>query len=179
MKIYTIGHSTRSFDEFLGLLREHEVERLADIRRYPGSRRFPHFSKDSLAVSLPREGIAYVHVPELGGRRKPRPDSPNAAWRNEQFRAYADHMSTSEFREAVDGLLASPLRTAVMCAEAVPWRCHRNLLSDELVRRGVDVVHILSPGSTRLHQLTPDAKIEGDHVVYPASDQRELGFDKL
>lgn len=179
MKLYTIGHSTRSFEELVGLLREHGVERLADIRRYPGSRRYPHFSRDSLEVTLPAEGIAYLHVPELGGRRKPRPDSPNTAWRNEQFRAYADHMSTAEFRDAVDSLLASPVRTAVMCAEAVPWRCHRNLLSDELVRRGIEVVHILSPGATRLHQLTPDAKIEADHVVYPASDQRELGFGKL
>jgi uncharacterized protein (DUF488 family) len=179
MTIYTIGHSTRPFEELVGLLREHAVERLADIRRYPGSRRHPHFSRDALAAALPDLGIAYVHFPELGGRRKPRPDSPNTAWRNAQFRAYADHMSTPGFREAVDSLLASPLVTAVMCAEAVPWRCHRNLLSDELVRRGLEVVHILSPGATRLHQLTPDAKIENDHVVYPAGGQKKLGFDKL
>src|ERR1041385_6937797 len=115
MRIYTIGHSTRTLDELISLLREHDIQRLADIRRYPGSRRYPHFSKESLEKTLP---IAYVHVPELGGRRKPLPDSPNNAWRNEQFRGYADYMSTREFAEALDTLLDSDLRTAIMCAEA-------------------------------------------------------------
>ena len=166
MRIYTIGHSTRALEELVALLREHGIERLADIRRYPGSRRYPHFSRDALEVSLPERGIEYVHIPELGGRRKPEGTSPNTALRNEQFRAYADHMASDEFRSAVDGLLAgvrpsrpqppgvSPggnddrprrpigagetpaLRTAVMCAEAVPWRCHRNLLSTSQPRRG-------------------------------------------
>lgn len=167
MKVYTIGHSTRELDELVALLRENGIERLADIRRYPGSRRYPHFSRDSLAAALPQAGIEYVHVPRLGGRRKPREDSPNTAWRNEQFRAYADHMSSDEFREAVDALLASDRLTAVMCAEAVPWRCHRNLLSDELVRRGIEVVHILGAGQTKTHEMNPHARAEEGHLIYP------------
>ncbi|HEY2092653.1 MAG TPA: DUF488 domain-containing protein [Thermoanaerobaculia bacterium] len=172
--LFTIGHSTRSLDELVALLRENGVERLADIRRYPGSRRYPHFSRDALSRSLPEHGIEYVHVPELGGRRKPLPDSPNKAWRNEQFRAYADHMGTDEFRTAVDALLASPKRTCVMCAEAVPWRCHRNVLADDLTRRGIEVVHILGAHSIQRHVLNPHARIEGDRVVYPDSDQGTL-----
>ncbi|MGZ7041244.1 MAG: DUF488 domain-containing protein [Thermoanaerobaculia bacterium] len=164
-QVFTIGHSTRSLEELVVLLREQGIERLADIRRYPGSRRFPHFSRESLEKALP---VAYVHVPALGGRRKPLPDSPNTGWRNDQFRAYADHMATAEFRSAVDELLASPLRTAVMCAEAVPWRCHRNLLSDELVRRGIEVIHILGPGKTQPHEINPMARVEGNHLIYPA-----------
>jgi len=174
MPLYTIGHSTRSLEELLALLRENGVERLADIRRYPGSRRYPHFSRDALSQSLPEQGIEYIHVPELGGRRSPLRDSPNTAWRNPQFRAYADHMGTDEFRAAVDKLLASPKRTCVMCAEAVPWRCHRNLLSDDLTRRGVEVIHILGPGSVKPHSLNPHARIAGDKVVYPDSDQGTL-----
>jgi uncharacterized protein (DUF488 family) len=168
MKTHTIGHSTRPLEDFIALLRDHGVERLADIRRYPGSRRYPHFSRDALAVSLPAHGIAYIHVPELGGRRHPAADSPNTALRNEQFRAYADHMASHEFRIAVDALLALEGRTAVMCAEAVPWRCHRNLLSDELLRRGVEVAHIIGRGEAKRHEMSPMARIEGDHLVYPA-----------
>ncbi len=173
MRIYTIGHSTRDLEELVELLGQNGVERLADIRRYPGSRRYPHFSRESLAEELPRRGIDYVHMPELGGRRKPRRDSPNSAWRNEQFRAYADYMSTDEFRGAVDALVASPKTTAIMCAEAVPWRCHRNLVSDELMRRGIEVVHILGPASTRKHEMNPNARVEEGHLVYPA-EQGEL-----
>src|SRR5436190_24023449 len=121
-RIFTIGHFTRPLDEFIALLRENGIERLADIRRYPGSRRYPHFSRESLAATLPQVGIEYVHVPALGGRRQPREDSPNTAWRNEQFRAYADHMASDEFRETVDALLANDKVTAVMRAEAVPWK---------------------------------------------------------
>jgi len=167
-RIYTIGHSTRSLDELVALLREHAVRRLADIRRYPGSRRYPHFSRDALQVSLPEHGIEYVHIPELGGRRRASADSPNMALRNEQFRAYADHMTSDEFRNAVDGLLALEGRTAVMCAEAVPWRCHRNLLSDELLRRGCEVVHILGRGQAKRHEMSPEARVVGDRLVYPA-----------
>lgn len=168
MNIYTIGHSTRPLEELIALLREHGVERLADIRRYPGSRRHPHFSRDALAISLPEHGIEYVHVPELGGRREPASDSPNTALRNEQFRAYADHMATVEFRAAVDALLSHQGRAAVMCAEAVPWRCHRNLLSDELLRRGAEVLHIIGRGEAKRHEMSPPARVEGDHLVYPA-----------
>jgi uncharacterized protein (DUF488 family) len=173
-RIYTIGHSTRTLDAFTELLRMNGVERLADIRRYPGSRRYPHFSREALAESLPREGIAYVHMPELGGRRKPAPDSPNGAWRNDQFRAYADYMATREFAGAIDELLAFEEPTAIMCAEAVPWRCHRNLVSDDLVRREIDVLHIIDGGEPGAHKLNPMARAEGDHLVYPSESQRAL-----
>jgi len=167
MRIWTIGHSTRSLDELIQLLREHDIERLADIRRYPGSRRYPHFSRENLARTLP---IAYVHMPELGGRRKPLPDSPNTGWRNEQFRAYADYMATPEFASAIDALLASNQRTAIMCAEAVPWRCHRNLVADELTRRGHEVIHIIGPGSSQKHVLNPMARVVGEHLEYRTED---------
>jgi uncharacterized protein (DUF488 family) len=166
VRIYTIGHSTRTLDELISLLKEDEIERLADLRRYPGSRRYPHFSRESLSVSLPQNGIEYVHVPDLGGRRKPRPNSPNTAWRNEQFRGYADYMSTPEFAKALDALLTSGLRTAIMCAEAVPWRCHRNLVADELTRRGHEVVHIIGPGPAQKHVMNPMARVVDDHLVY-------------
>jgi uncharacterized protein (DUF488 family) len=177
MTVFTIGHSTRALEELLALLHEQGITRLADIRRYPGSRRYPHFSSEALSGSLPAAGIEYIHMPSLGGRRKPDPDSPNTFWRNEQFRAYADHMSSPEFRTAVDELLASERRTATMCAEAVPWRCHRNLLSDELVRRGLEVVHIIGPGAVQLHALNPAARIAGEHLIYPAeAEQQRIGF---
>jgi uncharacterized protein (DUF488 family) len=166
-RIYTIGHSTRTLLEFVRLLREHEVTRLADIRRYPGSRRHPHFAGESLAHSLPRAGILYEHFADLGGRRNPQKNSPNGAWENDQFRGYADHMATEAFQSAVDRLLESDAPTAIMCAEAVPWRCHRNLTSDELVRRGVEVIHILGSGSAQPHALNPMARIERDRVIYP------------
>jgi uncharacterized protein (DUF488 family) len=165
--LFTIGHSTRDLPDFLALLAENHIERLADIRRYPGSRRYPHFSRESLARVLPEHGIEYVHVPQLGGRREPRPDSPNTAWRNAQFRGYADHMGTDEFRVAVDKLLESPKCTAVMCAEAVPWRCHRNILADDLLRRGVEVIHILGPGSTTIHVMNPSAREVEGRLIYP------------
>jgi uncharacterized protein (DUF488 family) len=174
VQIFTIGHSTRELDEFVALLQENGVGRLADIRRYPGSRRYPHFSRESLAAELPRREIEYLHLPELGGRRKPAADSKNDAWRNDQFRAYADHMATSEFRDAVERLIASEKTTAYMCAEAVPWRCHRNLLSDELVRRGIEVIHILGIGQTSRHAMNGMARIEGDHLIYPADAQQRL-----
>jgi uncharacterized protein (DUF488 family) len=163
-RIYTIGHSTRTLDELVALLQEHGILRLADIRRYPASRRHPHFSRESLEQSLPFE---YVHFEDLGGRRTPAEDSRNGAWENDQFRGYADYMGTAGFRAAVDRLLDSERPTAVMCAEAVPWRCHRNLLSDELLRRGVEVIHIVGAGSAKPHTLSKMARIEGDCVVYP------------
>jgi uncharacterized protein (DUF488 family) len=166
-RIYTIGHSTRELHELIALLKETGVTRLADIRRFPGSRRYPHFSRESLAKSLPENGIAYEHFEDLGGRRNPLPESRNTALRNGQFRGYADYMATDEFRMAVDRLLDSDRTTAYMCAEAVPWRCHRNLLSDELVRRGLEVVHILGPHSRKMHELSGIAVIRGDHVEYP------------
>ncbi len=163
MKIYTVGHSTRSLDELVHLLRASGVKRLADIRRYPGSRRYPHFSRDSLAAELPKHGIAYVHMPELGGRRTPSKDSPNDALRNAQFRGYADYMATKEFAEGVDNLWD---RDAILCAEAVPWRCHRSFVADDLVRRGVEVVHILGPNDRRKHEMNALAHDAGGHLVY-------------
>ena len=163
-RIYTIGHSTRTLDELVALLQEHGVTRLADIRRHPGSRRHPHFSRESLERSLPFE---YIHFEDLGGRRKPAKDSRNTAWENEQFRGYADYMCTDEFRAAVARLLDSDCATSVMCAEAVPWRCHRNLLADDLVRRGVEVIHIVGAGSAHRHELSKMARIAGDRVLYP------------
>lgn len=174
MQIFTIGHSTRELDEFIALLGENGVTRLTDIRRYPGSRRYPHFSKEALDVELPQRGIEYVHLPELGGRRKPAADSKNDGWRSDQFRAYADHMATAEFTDAVERLIASEKTSAYMCAEAVPWRCHRNLLSDDLVRRGIEIIHILAPGKTSRHAMNDMARIEGDHLIYPAGAQQRL-----
>src|SRR5436309_7776084 len=168
-RIYTIGHSTRELYELIALLKENDVLRLADIRRFPGSRRYPHFSREALSKSLPENGIAYEHFEDLGGRRNPTDNSPNTALRNGQFRGYADYMATDEFRDAVDRLLDSDQTTAYMCAEAVPWRCHRNLLSDELVRRGVEVIHILGPHSRKNHELSKIALIRDDRVEYQAA----------
>src|SRR5438046_2493601 len=129
-QIWTIGHSTRAFDEFAALLQEQRIELLADVRLFPGSRRYPHFGKDQIEAALEREGIGYAHFPELGGRRKPQPDSPNTAWRNKAFQGYADYMWTDSFRQGIERLmkLADERRTAVMCAEAVWWSCHRSLI---------------------------------------------------
>ena len=166
-RIYTIGHSTRTADELALLLAHHGVSRLADVRRYPASRRHPQFSRESLERFLPTRGIEYLHFEDLGGRRRPAKDSPNAAWENEQFRGYADYMATPEFHAAIDRLLDSDRPTAVMCAEAVPWRCHRNLLADELLRRGIEVLHITSSAPPTAHQLNPMARIDGGRVTYP------------
>ena len=163
-RIYTIGHSTRTLDELVALLQEQGVTRLADVRRYPVSRRHPHFSRESLEQTLPFE---YVHFEDLGGRRRPAKNSRNTAWANEQFRGYADYMCTDAFRAAIGRLLDSERATAVMCAEAVPWRCHRNVLADDLVRRGVEVLHIVGPGSAQPHKLSKMARIDGDCVIYP------------
>ena len=171
-RIYTIGHSTRTLAELAGLLKEHGVTRLADIRRFPGSRRHPHFSKESLEHNLPRAGVEYVHFEALGGRRRPLKKSRNMGWESEQFRGYADHMMSTEFREAIERLLASEKPTAVMCAEAVPWNCHRNVLSDDLVRRGIEVIHITAAGKSHPHRLNEMARIEGDAVVYPPEQGR-------
>jgi uncharacterized protein (DUF488 family) len=177
MFIHTIGHSTRTSDELLTLLGEYSINLLVDVRRYPGSKRYPHFSSEAMMQWLPEHGVAYLHMPELGGRRKPLPDSPNTAWRNEQFRAYADYMATDEFRAAIDKLivldesLGESQRVAVMCAEAVPWRCHRNLIADELTRRGIEVLHIISGQPAKTHVMNEHARVEGDHLVYPAEQQ--------
>ena len=167
--IHTIGHSTRAIDEFIALLTDHRIQQLADVRTIPRSRRHPQFSKEALSVSLPAAGIAYRHVAALGGLRKPRADSTNTAWRHEGFRGYADYMESSTFEQAVDDLLvwADAAPTAVMCAEAVWWQCHRQLIADALVARGVEVRHITSPKAAAAHTLTSFARVEGDRVSYP------------
>jgi uncharacterized protein (DUF488 family) len=169
MVLFTIGHSTRSFDEFVALLRAHGIMQLADVRTVPKSRRHPHFAKESLARELADAGIAYQHVPDLGGLRKPRPDSRNTAWRHSSFRGYADHMQTPAFANALDELLAwgAHAPTAIMCAEAVWWQCHRQLIADALVARGVEVRHIMSEGAAPAHRLTQFARVDHERVSYP------------
>ncbi len=167
--VYTVGHSTRSLEELVRLLRAHGVRRLVDVRSVPASRRYPHFAREALAASLPEAGIEYRWMKALGGRRRPRTDSPNGAWRNESFRGYADHMQTPEFEAALDELvtLASGSDLAVMCAESMPWRCHRWLIGDALVARGVEVVDVLAEDEARPHRLTTFARVEGERVTYP------------
>lgn len=169
-RLWTIGHSTRSHEAFLLLLQSHDIQRLIDIRRYPGSRRFPHFHSAALAKSLPLAGIRYDDMPTLGGRRTARSDSPNDGWKNASFRGYADYMQTAEFDRALDGLMAQGehARTAIMCAEAVPWRCHRSLVADALVVRGWEVIHLLGGGQIKPHQLTTFAILQDGRLMYPA-----------
>jgi len=168
--ILTIGHSTHGADEYLALLRRHDIEAVADVRRWPSSRRLPHFNSGSLAEELPRAGIEYVQLAEaLGGRRKPLPDTRNTGWRVAGFRGYADHMATPEFRSALGELerLAHGRRTAFMCAEGPWWRCHRQLIADALVARGWAVRHVMPDGRLEQHRLTPFAVVDGDAVTYP------------
>src|SRR3954452_14449200 len=165
--IYTIGHSVHEAGEFLGLLHAHDVQLLVDVRRYPASRRVPQFNSGPLAETLASGGIAYEHVEELGGRRSPAPDSPNGACRNDQFRGYADHMATPEYRTALERLLGEKRRAAVMCAEARWTSCHRRLIADALTARGREVLHIDSRGGLERHALTDFAVVRGDEVKYP------------
>ncbi|MBA2080066.1 MAG: hypothetical protein BGP10_06720 [Rhodanobacter sp. 68-29] len=168
--IWTIGHSTRTLEEFLALLAAFRIEAIADVRRFPGSRRQPQFARDALAQSLPAHDIAYQWIPELGGRRRARPDSPNTAWRNAAFRGYADHLASAEFAAGLAALLAfaARQRTAVMCAEAVWWRCHRAIIADVLKQRGIEVVHILDRQHGTLHPWTSAAHVENGELSYAA-----------
>ena len=168
MTIYTIGHSTRPLADFLALLARSRVERLIDVRAFPGSRRHPQFNQEALARVLSEHGIEYMHRPALGGRRRPGPDAPPTAWRNEGFRGYADYMRRPDFHSALDELIerARERTTVIMCSEAVPWRCHRTLISDALHARGVTVEHILDSGTSR-HALTSFAVIRNSEVTYP------------
>jgi uncharacterized protein (DUF488 family) len=169
-RILAIGHSTRPVEELVELLRSNGVVTLADIRTVPRSRRNPQYEQTALRRTLPAAGIRYVHLPRLGGLRHPRRGSPNTAWRNDSFRGYADHMLSAEFEEGLEELraLARDGPVAVMCAEAVPWRCHRRLLADALLARGVVVEHIAGKGRTVPHELTPFGVLQGRLVVYPA-----------
>ena len=171
LTLSTIGHSTRPIDEFLGLLRARGVTHVVDGRTIPRSRRNPQYNREALPVALRAAGIGYSHVAGLGGLRRPRRDSVNTAWRNAGFRGYADHMQTPEFAENLEALitLASTERVAVMCAEAVPWRCHRSLIADALTVRQVSVEHILD-GGAHPHRLTPWARVDGTRLTYPARE---------
>ena len=173
MRIWTIGHSTRTIDKFISLLEEHGIKLLADVRSLPGSKRCPQFNKETLADSLAKAGIRYEHFPELGGRRKARPDSRNTAWRNASFRGYADYMETEEFDKGVKRLLDIATEfgpAAIMCAEAVWWRCHRSLISDYLKARGIEVMHILDANKTEPHPYTSAAHIVKGKLSYVAEN---------
>lgn len=175
-RIYTIGHSIRAIEEFVALLREHGVTRLADVRRFPGSRRHPHFAGEAMQQWLPEHGIHYLHFEALGGRRSPLENSRNTALESEQFRGYADHMATAAFQAAIERLLEAEVRTAVMCAEANPLNCHRNLLSDDLLRRQIEVIHILGRNTWKRHELHRLAKITSDAVTYPSEAEQTSMF---
>lgn len=166
--IWTVGHSTRSSEEFGEILSAHGIQVLVDVRSFPGSRRYPQFNKPALSESLSKRGIDYKHEPRLGGRRTPRAESHNTAWKNASFRAYADHMETAEFRTGVEALLelAREARTAVMCAEALWWRCHRSLISDYLKASGHTVVHIIDEKKTDEHPFTSAARIVDGELSY-------------
>jgi hypothetical protein len=170
--VLTVGHSTRPIADFVALLRAHGVTRLVDVRTVPRSRHNPQFNGEALAASLAAESIGYSHVAALGGLRSPRAGSVNGGWRNRSFQGYADHMQTSEFADAVEALvaLAARDRVAVMCAEAVPWRCHRSLIADALVARGVEAREIVSAKRLQPHRLTPFAVVDGERVTYPPAD---------
>lgn len=175
--LFTVGHSNRSWEDFVTLITSHGIAAIADVRRFPGSRRLPQFNDVNLAKSLPPAGIRYLPFPGLGGRRKPNPDSLNTGWRNDSFRAYADYMQTDEFATALEELLAAASRraTAIMCAEAVPWRCHRSLIADAMLVRDWQVLDVMTPASAKPHKLTPFARVAGTHITYPP-EQATLPF---
>jgi len=177
--LYTIGHSNRALEALISMLRAHGIAHLADIRTVPRSRYNPQFNRETLPAALAAAGIAYTHRAELGGLRHPRKDSPNAGWRNAGFRGFADHMATAEFARALAALLADAeaAPTAVMCAEAVPWRCHRSLVADAATVRGVAVEHIMSAERRELHHLTPFAHVEGTHLTYPPEEATLPGLE--
>jgi len=166
--IWTIGHSTRKLDEFLGLLVKFRIEALADVRSFPGSRKYPQYGKDALAATSRARAIEYTWLPALGGRRRALPNSPNTVWRNAAFRGYADHMGTAEFAQGLEQLLkvASEARTVIMCAEALWWRCHRSMIADALCARGVEVVHILDAKHETVHPMTSAARIVQGELSY-------------
>ena len=170
--LLTIGHSTHTLEAFVELLRAHGVEQLVDIRTLPGSRHNPQFNREALSQSLHNRRIGYRHMPALGGLRRARPDSVNIGWRNASFRGFADYMQTAPFEEALEALLAlvAEKRTAIMCAEAVPWRCHRSLIADACLVRGVSVEHIMSETSRKPHTLSSWAHVEGKCLTYPAPE---------
>lgn len=170
-QVLTVGHSTRSIDEFLALLRAHRVDMLIDVRTVPRSRHNPQFNAEALADSLAAAGITYRHAPGLGGFRRAQPDSANTGWRNLSFRGYADYMQSAAFAAELTGLieLTHTHRAALMCAEAVPWRCHRSLIADALATHGLATCEIVDPTKLRPHKLTSFARVRGQHITYPAA----------
>ncbi len=168
--VWTIGHSTRTLEEFVDMLNSFNIKSVLDIRSYPGSRKFPQFNKESLQKTLPENGFEYTHLKKLGGRRKVNPDSKNTTWRHLAFRGYADYMETSDFNEGIKELeeLASKKRTAYMCSEAVWWRCHRSMVSDYLKVHGWKVMHIMAIGKEQEHPYTAPARIENGELTYEA-----------
>lgn len=170
--LWTIGHSIRAWDELVLMLNEAGITALVDVRRFAGSRRNPQFSGEAMARTLPAAGIAYLPVPELGGRRAPRPDTTNLAWRNTSFRGYADYMQSEAYQDAASRLahLAEAQPTAVMCAEALWWQCHRGLIADDFKARGWEVVHLMAPGRSQAHPFTSAARIVAGRVDYTAVD---------
>jgi uncharacterized protein (DUF488 family) len=166
--IWTIGHSNRSIEVFIDLLKSFSIETLVDVRQFPGSKKYPHFNKEFLEQSLKGNNISYIHMIELGGRRKPQPDSPNSAWKHPAFRAYADYMESEEFKEAVTRLqkIASASATAYMCSEAVWWSCHRSMISDYLKANRWTVMHIMDMGKAKEHPYTAPARIVDGELTY-------------
>ncbi len=171
--VYTIGHSTHPVADFIEMLEAYQVEMLVDVRRFSRSRHNPQFQEDALRTALQENGIGYLHLEGLGGRRKTSPDSVNTGWKNLSFRGYADYMQTTEFREAFERLvnIAATKNTAIMCAEVVPWRCHRSLIGDALLVRGFAVEDILSLKTSKRHSLTPWAKVKDGILIYPGEEE--------
>jgi uncharacterized protein (DUF488 family) len=171
--MFTVGHSDRTIDDFLGILAQHGVQFVADVRKMPGSRKYPQFNNDALAASLAAAGIGYEYFPGLGGLRRRSPESPNGGWRNASFRAYADYMLTADFEASLDALLVRACQgmTAIMCAEAVPWRCHRSLIADAVLIRGVAVNDIYGTARARPHELTSFAQVAGTRITYPPAPE--------
>jgi uncharacterized protein (DUF488 family) len=175
--VLTIGHSTHTWDDFRDLLRAHHVKRVVDVRSIPRSRHNPQFNRETLRTKLRSAGIGYVHLQKLGGLRHARRDSPNMGWRNTSFRGFADYMQTSKFEAGVERLikLAEQKRSAIMCAESVPWRCHRSLIADALTVNGIRVDDIMSMKRSQVHSLTPFARVQGHRVTYPIGDRGDGG----
>lgn len=170
--IYTIGHSTHTLDDFIRILQAYQIQVLVDVRSYARSWHNPQFNEDTFAQSLLDHGIHYHHLKGLGGRRRTTPDSVNTAWKNTSFRGFADYMQTADFSSSLDELLeiANGMNTAIMCAEAVPWRCHRSLIGDALLARGIEVMDIFDEKTSKPHHLTPWARVTGSHVIYPGDE---------
>jgi uncharacterized protein (DUF488 family) len=178
--IYTIGHSTRTIEEFIEILKTYGIETLVDVRKIAGSRRNPQYGEKVLSANLGGEGIAYLRLEGLGGRRRTSDESVNTGWRNLSFRGYADHMQSAEFKTSLDELIAvgASKQTVIMCAEAVPWRCHRSLIGDALLVRGVEVMDIFDAKNCKPHKLTPFARVDGERITYPSDEAKEVMSDE-